>query len=106
MTEADFLHRTIFSQQFIDRNTENVGKVRKQKDIGIAYLPFPFGDGECADTEERSKLALAQLMLLAVVYYALGYTNLVHYFTLLYISWSRIIIPNAIISRRTVQKSS
>ena len=67
-------------------NTNKIGNYRKQKDVRIAKLPFPFGYSLRADPEELSKLTLCKPVFPTVIQYIFAYSDLVPHFTPLYVS--------------------
>ena len=67
-------------------NTNKIGNYRKQKNVRIAKLPFPFRYSLRADPEELPKLALCKPVFPTVIQYTFAYSDLVLHFIRLYVS--------------------
>ena len=71
---------------FVYGHTNKIGNYRKQKDVRIAKLPFPFRYSLGADPEEFPKLVLCKPVFPTVIQYTFAYSDLVPHFTRLYVS--------------------
>ncbi len=88
-------------KKVIDTARKEIGKCGQKRDVGITFHTLPFGNRLWGHAEQPSEFFLCQAVFPSVCLNLLRNKNSFHDFQ--YVSRSRAMMPNAIISRRMVQ---